>query len=106
MVYGPTYLSLNVVPGGEVGSRKQGRANASESDRTSRNRGMTRLVRRSSAGSGGTAFFSLVQTFRPRMRKCSGSPIRGLPKKKLRCWFRYKELTFQLNRFYRHKLVR
>ena len=25
--------------------------------------------------SGGTAFFSLVQTFRQRMRKCSGSPI-------------------------------
>ena len=30
---------------------------ASKSDRTGRNPGMTRLVRRSSAGSGGTAFF-------------------------------------------------
>ena len=55
---------------------------ASKSDRTGRNPGMTRLVRRSSAGSGGTAFLSLVQTFRPRMRKCSGSPIRSLTKKK------------------------
>ena len=35
---------------------------ASKSDRTDRNPGMTRLVRRSSATSGGTAFFSLVQT--------------------------------------------
>ena len=31
--------------------------------------------------SGGTAFFSLVQTFRQRMRKCSGSSIPRLPKK-------------------------
>ena len=31
--------------------------------------------------SGGTAFFSLVQTFRQRMRKCSGSSIPSLPKK-------------------------
>ena len=44
---------------------------ASKSDRTGRNPGMTRLVRRSSAMSGGTAFLSLVQTFRQRMRKCS-----------------------------------
>ena len=41
----------------------------SKSDRTGRNPGMTRLVRRSSAMSGGTAFFSLVQTFRQRIRK-------------------------------------
>ena len=27
MVKGPTYLSLNAVPGGEVGSKKQRRAN-------------------------------------------------------------------------------
>ena len=54
---------------------------ASKSDRTDRNPGMTRLVRRSSATSGGTAFFSLVQTFRHRMRKCFGSPIPSLPKK-------------------------
>ena len=56
---------------------------ASKSDRAGRNPGMTRLVRRSSAMS---AFFSLVQTFRQRMCKCSGSPIPSLPKKLL-CWF-------------------
>ena len=79
---------------------------ASKSDRTGRNPGTIRLVRRSSVGSGGTAFFSLVQTFRPRMRQRSGSPIRSLPKRiKMLAGF-YKELTFQLNRFYRHKLVR
>ena len=54
---------------------------ASKSDRTGRNPGMTRLVRRSSATSGGTAFFSLAQTFRQRMRKRSGSPIRTMAKK-------------------------
>ena len=54
---------------------------ASKSDRTGRNPGMTRLVRRSSATSGGTAILSLVQTFRRCMRKCSGSPIRTMPKK-------------------------
>ena len=59
---------------------------ASKSDRTGRNLGMTRLVRRSSAMSGGTAFFSLVETFRQRMRKFSGSPIPSLAKK-LTCWF-------------------
>ena len=48
---------------------------ASKSDRTGRNPGMTRLVRRSSAMSGGTALFSLVQTSRQRMRKCSWSPV-------------------------------
>ena len=80
---------------------------ASKSDRTGRNPGMTRLVRRSSATSGGTAFFFLVQTLRPRMRKCSGSPIRSLPKKKIKMLAGfYKELAFHLNRFYRHKLVR
>ena len=51
-----------------------------------RNPGMTHLVRRSSAMSRGTAFFSLVQTFRQCMHKCSGSPIPSLPKK-LTCWF-------------------
>ena len=64
---------------------------ASKSDRTGRNPGMTRLVRRSSATSGGTAFFSLAQTFRQRMRKCSGSPIRSIPKKDAGFC---KELTF------------
>ena len=54
---------------------------ASKSDRTGRNPGMTRLVRRSSATAGGTAFFSLVETFRQRIRKCSSSPMRSLPKK-------------------------
>ena len=44
---------------------------ASKSNRTGRNPGMTRLVRRSSAMSGGTAFFSFGQTFHQRMRKCS-----------------------------------
>ena len=39
------------------------------------------LVRRSSAVSGGTVFFSLVQTFRQRIRKCSASPIPSLPNK-------------------------
>ena len=48
---------------------------ASKSDRAGRKPGMTRLVRRSSATSGGTAFLSLAQTFRQRMRKCSGSLI-------------------------------
>ena len=42
---------------------------ASKSDRTGQNPGMTRLVRRSSATSGGTSFFCRVQTFRQRMRK-------------------------------------
>ena len=60
---------------------------ASKSDRTGRNPGMTRLVRRSSATSGGTAFLSLVQTFRHRMRKCFGSPIPSLPKKLRGCFF-------------------
>ena len=46
---------------------------ASKSHRTGRNPGMTRLVRRSSARSGGTAFLSLVQTIPQRMRKCFGS---------------------------------
>ena len=53
----------------------------SKRDRTGRYLGMIRLVRRSSATSGGTAFFSPVQTFRHRMRKCSGPPIPSLPKK-------------------------
>ena len=53
---------------------------ASKSDRTGRNPGMTRLVRRSSATSGGTAFFSIVETFRQPMHKCSDSPIPSLPK--------------------------
>ena len=60
---------------------------ASKSDRTGRNPGMTRLVRRSSAMSGGTAFFSLVQRFRQRMRKCFGSPIRPRLQKKKTRWF-------------------
>ena len=55
-----------------VAKRSEG-PTASKSDRTGRNPEMTRLVRRSSAMSGGTALFSLVQTFRQRMRKCSGS---------------------------------
>ena len=46
---------------------------ASKSDRTGRNPGMTRLYDAPAPVSGGTAFFSLVQTFRQRMRKCSGS---------------------------------
>ena len=54
---------------------------ASKSDRTGRNPGMTRLVRRSSAGVWRYCVFSLVQTFRQRMRKCSGSSIPSLPKK-------------------------
>ena len=71
---------------------------ASKSDRTGRNPGMTRLVRRSSATSGGTAFFSLVQTFRQRIRKCSGSPMPSLPKKIrwIAGFFFYKELSLQL----------
>ena len=69
---------------------------ASKSDRTGRNPGMTRLVRRSSAMSGGTAFLTLVQTFGQRMRKCfSGSRIRTIPKKQDAVFF-LKELTFQL----------
>ena len=68
---------------------------ASKSDRTGRNPGMTRLVRRSSATSGGTAFFCLVQTFRRLMimRKCSGSSMPTIPKKDIGF---YKELAFQL----------
>ena len=71
---------------------------ASKSDRTGRNPGMTRLVRRSSVTSGGTAFFSLVQTFRQRIRKCSGSPMPSLPKKIrwIAGFFFYKELSLQL----------
>ena len=59
---------------------------ASKSDPTGRNPEMTRLVRRSSATSGGTALFSLVSTFRKRMRKCPGSPIPTIPKKSC-CFF-------------------
>ena len=55
---------------------------ASKNDRTDRNPGMTRFVQRSSALYGGTAFFSLVQTFSQRMHKCSGSPMPSPPKKK------------------------
>ena len=55
MIYGPTSLFLNAVPGGEVGSRSSEGPTASKSDCTDRNPGMTRLVRRSSAMSGGTA---------------------------------------------------
>ena len=79
--------SLNAVPGGETVAESSEGPTASKSDRTGRNPGMTRLVRRSSATSGGTAFFSLVQTFRHRMRKCSGSPIPSLPKSLRRCFF-------------------
>ena len=67
---------------------------ASKSDRTGRNPGMTRLVRRSSATSGGTAFFSLVEKSRKRMRKSSGSPLLSIPKTDA---ILYKESwTFQL----------
>ena len=59
---------------------------ASKSDRTGRNPGMTRLVRRSSAMSGGAAFFSLVHTFRQRMRKCFVSLLHSLTKN-LTWWF-------------------
>ena len=55
---------------------------ASKSDRTGGNPGMTRLVRRSSATSGGTALFSLAQTFRQCMRKCSGFPNGYVPYQK------------------------
>ena len=69
---------------------------ASKSDRTGRNPGMTRLVRRSSATSGGTAFFSLVEKSRQSMRKCSGSPLRSIPNTDA---VLYKEsLTFQLKK--------
>ena len=66
---------------------------ASKSDLTGRNPGMTRLVRRSSATSGGTAFFSLVQTFRQCMRKFSGSPIPTIARGDAGF---YQDLTFQL----------
>ena len=69
---GPTYLSLNAVPGGKVGSRKQRRANCvqkrSHGPKSRDDSFGTTLQRRMS---GGTAFFSLFQTFRQRMRKCS-----------------------------------
>ena len=87
--------------GGSVAESSEG-PTASKSDRTGRNPGMTRLVRRSRATSGGTAFFSLVQTFRQRMRKCSGSPIRTIPRRDAGF---YQELTFQLI-VYRHKRPR
>ena len=51
---------------------------ASKSDRTGRNPGMTRLVRRSSATSGGTAYFSRLvfkHSVSACVRKCSASPI-------------------------------
>ena len=51
-----------------------------KSDRTGRNPGMTRLVRLSSAGVWRYCVFFLVQTFRQRMRKYSGSSIPRLPK--------------------------
>ena len=60
---------------------------ASKSDRTGRNPGMTRWYDAPAPVSGGTAFFSLVQIFPQRMRKCSGSSIPSQPKKKLTCWF-------------------
>ena len=74
---------------------------ASKSDRTGRNPGMTRLVRRSSAGSGGTAFFCLVQTLRQRMRKCSGSPIPSL-QTKLTCCMVFT-WNWHFNWFYSHQ---
>ena len=51
---------------------------ASKSDRTGRNPGMTRLVRRSSATSGGTAYFSRLvfkHFVSACVRKFSASPI-------------------------------
>ena len=51
---------------------------ASKSDRKGRNPGMTRLVRRSSATSGGTAYFSPLvfkHSVRACVRKFSASPI-------------------------------
>ena len=39
------------------------------------------MVRGSGAMSRGTAFFSFVETFRQRMRKWSGTPIRTIPQK-------------------------
>ena len=92
-------MSRPYVPHGtkKIGNRylkaANGQLHASESDRTGRNLGMTRLARRSGAISRGTAFFSLVQTLRQRKRKCSGSPIRTIPKRDVGF---YKELTFQL----------
>ena len=59
---------------------------ASKSDPTGQIPGMTRLVRRSSAMSGGTAFFSPVQTFLERMRNRSDLPIPSVLKI-LACWF-------------------
>ena len=64
---------------------------ASKTDPTGKNPRMTRLVQRSSPMSGGTAFFSLVQTFRQRMPKCSAFPISTIARKDAGF---YKELTF------------
>ena len=72
------------LPGGRPVSEGSEGLTASKSDRTGRNPKMTRLVRRSGAMSRGTAFSCLVQTFRQRMRKCSGFPLCTIPK---RCWF-------------------
>ena len=59
----------------------KGQPTAPTSDCTGRNPWMTRLVPGAGAMSRGTAFLSLVQTFRQRMRKCCGSLIRTIPKK-------------------------
>ena len=51
---------------------------ASKSDRTGRNPGMTRLVRRSSAGVWRYCVFLSCQTFRQRMRKIVVSSVSTL----------------------------
>ena len=69
MVLGPTFVSLTIVPVARSVSESCEGPTESESDRKGRNPEMTRLVRRSGAVSGSTAFFSFVQTSRQRMRK-------------------------------------
>ena len=65
-------------------------ATASKSDRTGRNPGMTRLVRRSSATSGGTSHFSLVQRFRQHTHTHTNTSVNFLSS-------RISELLQELN---------
>ena len=70
MVLGPTYLSLNAVPReAKSVAESSGGPIASKSDRTGRNPGMTRLVRRSSAGCLEVLRFSLL--FKYSLNACA-----------------------------------
>ena len=73
----------------------------SKRDRTGRNPGMTRFGTTLQRHVWRYYVFSLFQTFRQRMRKCSGSPIPSLATK-LRCCMVFSR-NWHFSWFYRHK---